>query len=295
MMLRPARLVLICLMLILFWPDAGASTPEAAGVDDKIDRITEPPEYDWLRQNGAGGGDDVGSNGEIGASADRNARTTANASDCGFSPSASPATKREVPPPDSPSCGKRPSGCSRSPAGSCNCGSPIGACSAPGIGAMSSIGYLLVGLFLAFLVGLVVAAIVKRRHRGPAEETADAGDIQSPSDVRPSQVPVYSVSAIMARAHAAAGEGNFKNAVGFAYLAGIDHLHRLGLVDLRRSTTNMEIVAAVARSNGLKAPTARLVRVFEDLFFGGHVAGREHWETCRSIVEETFGHGAKQN
>jgi hypothetical protein len=76
--------------------------------------------------------------------------------------------------------------------------------------------------------------------------------------------------------------------VGFAYLAGIDHLHRSGIVELRRSTTNMQIVDAVARKNGLRQPTQQLVRIFEDLFFGKRPACEAHWEACRDIVEGVF-------
>ena len=63
MILRPARLVLIGLLIVMAWPGSIASTGEAVTVDEKIDLITEPPEYDWLR--GASGPETEEIKGEI--------------------------------------------------------------------------------------------------------------------------------------------------------------------------------------------------------------------------------------
>ncbi len=287
MILRPARLILIGLLMIMAWPNGSASTGEVVDVDEKIDRIVEPPEYDWLRRKPKPEGDGTtrpvgeGHRGE--PSAKRHEQ-----SGCDFSPTVSRSPERQSSQPKGRSCGGEPADCGSSPIGSCDCGTHIGSCNAPGVGALSSIGYLLLGLFIAFLVGLIVAAVIKRRQKEPEEETFDAESIQSPGDIRPSQVPRFAVSAMMERARAAARAGDYKNAVGFAYLAGIDHLHRAGLVDLRRSTTNLQILDAVSRKNGLHRSTVALVRTFEDLFFGDYTAEPAHWEACRAIVEEEF-------
>jgi hypothetical protein len=160
---------------------------------------------------------------------------------------------------------------------------------------MSPIGYLLFGLFVAFLLGVIVWALLKRETAPVVMSELDVDTIASPGDLRPSQVPRYSVEAMMARARKAAGEKDYKNAVGFAYLAGIDHLHRVGVVDLRRSTTNLQIVDAAVKANGLHRPTATLVRIFEDLFFGEKTPLETHWDACRRIVEEELVSIAEQD
>ena len=295
MMLRPARLALLWLVLFLLWPTRHASTTETPEVDDKIDRITEPPEYDWLRGKSGPAENDAPSDGE-GARAKGSASAKPRGDrGCDFSPSISPPPGNQASPSASRSCGGTPADCSRSGVGSCDCSAPIGSCGASGIGVLSSVGYLMVGVFLALLIGLTAAAIIKRRQRETEETVLSADEIRAPGDVRPSEVPKFSVSAMMDRARAAASSGDYKNAVGFAYLAGIDHLHRAGLVDLRRSTTNQQIADAVARLNGLHPAVKTLIRVFEDLFFGAYRAGPDHWETCRQIVEEAFAKVAIQD
>lgn len=290
MIARPARVALVGLLLVMFGPGLTASRPHPVEVDEKIDRITAPPEYDWLRQKGDAAGAPARGANTKGKPSDVSGRT-AEEGGCDFSPSIAASPLAE----DEPSCQRGRSDCDTSPVGACDCGAPVGGCSGAGVGALSPVGYLVIGGALCVILALGVSALLGRRVREPDAASAAEEGFDSPESIRPSSIPSFSVASLMARGRDAAERGDFKSAVGFAYLAGLDHLHRAGVLDLRRSTTNLEVASAAARVKGLKAPTTALLRVFEELFFGGRHPTPTHWETCRQIVEEAFGETGDNN
>jgi hypothetical protein len=108
--------------------------------------------------------------------------------------------------------------------------------------------------------------------------------------MRVSEVAALPADTMMDRAAEAAMMGDYRTAVGWAYLAGISLLHRAGFTDLHVSTTNLAIISSTRRKGGPHEPAARLMRVFEELFFGGRKPAMGHWEECRRIVKEELDH-----
>jgi hypothetical protein len=178
-------------------------------------------------------------------------------------------------------------GCDRA-LGDCGCGDAVGApTGCGGLGAAGAgVGYVLGAVALGLIVFLVVRAILRRDKSGPDEEIGEAVEMTSPEEMRVSEVAALPAVTMMDRAAQAAMIGDYRTAVGWAYLAGISSLHRAGFTDLHISTTNMAIISSTRRKGGPHEPTARLVRVFEELFFGGREPVLGHWEECRKIVEE---------
>jgi hypothetical protein len=151
------------------------------------------------------------------------------------------------------------------------------------------VGYLLGALALGLLVLLVVRAILRRERAGRDSQVDLVAGAASPEEVRVSRVAHVPAETMLDKARAAAARGDYRQAVGWAYLAGLAALHRGGFVDLGISTTNLGIVDETRRRGGPHGPAARLVRIFEDLFFGARAATEDHWRECRRIAEEELG------
>jgi hypothetical protein len=151
------------------------------------------------------------------------------------------------------------------------------------------VGYLFAALLLGLLVLLVVRAILRRERKSRESEVGRVVATDSPEQVRLSQAARVPLETMMDKAAAAAARGDFRGAVGWTYLAGLSALHRGGFVDLCISTTNREVIDETRRRGGPHAVAARLIRVFEDLFFGARPATDDHWRECRRIVEEELG------
>jgi hypothetical protein len=145
---------------------------------------------------------------------------------------------------------------------------------------------------LALIVFFIVRAIV-RRDKHAVDAVAAIDDGGRPEEVRLSRIASVPAATMMERAAAAAGAGDFKTAVGWAYLAGISNVHEAGFTPLDQATTNWTIVENTRRRQGPHTAVASLVRVFEDLFFGGRSAEVKHWEAARRIVEVELGGIAK--
>lgn len=311
-----ALAALVCLGLLAPTISAG-DRPDNDQVGRQVDDITKPPDYDWLRQHGQGTGSGSPSGKPLGKArpAARRGEPRERDEGCDYQPEPqgdddrAPANKPEghggcgggpapgsgtggggsaSAPPRAPDCG-----CD-APAPDCGCDRAIGSCGGcPGIGAsVAPLGYLLGAAALALIVFFVVRAIV-RRDRSPDKAIAATDDAASPEEVRLSQLAAVPVETMMERAAAAAAAGDYKIAVGWAYLAGISNVHEAGLTPLDQATTNWTIVENVRRRQGPHAAVASLVRVFEDLFFGGRTAEARHWEAARRIVEEDLGGIAK--
>lgn len=301
-----------CLAAALLAPGAIAGEPSNDQVEGHIDEITRGPEYDWLRDPGR----PAGEAGEGGGGAKGGRRGPREGSDsgggCGYEPGGSRPEPRDGERPGGDGCGAGASpgagggsapagsgsGCSGSPGGAgcgcdrtvgaCDCGpgpASIASCGCGGVGAFgSTLGYLVGGIALALLVFLVARWILHRE--GPASVDADEeAEVGSPEDLRPSQVAAVPADLMMSRARDAAAAGDYRAAVGWSYLAALASLHRAGQVDLTRSTTNLGIVESTRRRGGPHEAVSKLVRVFEDLFFGGRAALEPHWVECRRIVE----------
>jgi hypothetical protein len=180
------------------------------------------------------------------------------------------------------------------PAPNCGCDRAIGSCGGcPGIGAtVAPLGYLLGAAVLALIVFFIVRAIV-RRDKHVVDTSAAIADGARPEEVRLSRIASVPAATMMERAAAAADAGDFKTAVGWAYLAGISNVHEAGFTPLDQATTNWTIVENTRRRQGPHTAVASLVRVFEDLFFGGRSAEARHWDAARRIVEEELGGIAK--
>ncbi|HUT78288.1 MAG TPA: hypothetical protein VM285_11405 [Polyangia bacterium] len=180
-------------------------------------------------------------------------------------------------------------GCEGGP-GDCACDREVGSCGCGGIGrAVAPVGYLFAALLLGLLVLLVVRAVLRRERRSRDSEVRRVVATDFPEQVRLSQVAAVPVETMMDKAAAAAARDDFRAAVGWAYLAGLSALHRGGFVDLNISTTNLKVIDETRRRGGPHGVTSRLVRVFEDLFFGARPAEYAHWQECRRIVEEELG------
>ncbi len=275
-------------------PQLLADTPDNEAVGEKIDRITEPPDYDWLRaprqsrlRSGSRPRRGRAMEGE-GRPVKSRKKRDGGSDGCGYQPETS---KRELPPEaNRPSggggCG---GGCGSSPGTGCGCGDAIGSCNCGALGGMATpFGYLLAAVALGLIIFLIARAIMAREKR----MDQDIMDIEGPIDpraVRISEVSAYSADTMMERAMQAAANGDFKTAVGWAYLSGISRLHRAGYTALDHSTTNWTIVASTKKKKGPHEAAGRLMRVFEDLFFGAREPREEHWRQCAKIVEEELG------
>lgn len=182
-------------------------------------------------------------------------------------------------------------GCDRT-LGDCGCDRAVGSAPSCGglAGAGAGLGYVLGAVALGLIVFLVVRAILRRdKSRGDDSIETDV-DAASPEDLRVSEVAAMPAVTMMDRAAQAAMMGDYRTAVGWAYLAGISSLHRAGFTDLRVSTSNLAIVSSTRHRGGPHEQTSRLIRVFEELFFGGREAKMGHWEECRKIVQEELIH-----
>lgn len=304
--------------------------PSNQEVERSIDEITKPPPYDWLRgprtEGLAGRGQPVDRAGRGPGRDPRPPRERPEQGDsCSYEPepqgggetgrpdvpdrprpegegcSSGPAPGGEVETQDGPgSLAGEGCGCDRA-MGDCGCDRTVGDCgcdravgsspSCAGLGgAGAGLGYVLGAVALGLIVFLVVRAILRRdrSHKDDSIET----DINatSPEDLRVSEVAAMPAATMMDRAAQAAMIGDYRTAVGWAYLAGISSLHRAGFTDLHVSTTNLAIVSSTRRRGGPHEPTSRLIRVFEELFFGGREAEMGHWEECRRIVQEELIH-----
>lgn len=310
---------------------AGEELPSNKEVERSIDEITHPPDYDWLRAPRSestarrGKQRDRGEARKEGSSRARRSRSEGSDA-CGYEPqeqdgkpkrddrappegegcSSGPTPGGEVPSepvsgaePSGGDCGCEPTigdcGCDRTP-GDCACDRAVG--SPPGCGGVGAagtgLGYVLGAVALGLIVFLVVRAILRRdKSQKDAGITIDDQET-GPEEMRVSEVAAMPAETMMDRAIRAAAEGDFRTAVGWAYLAGISSLHRAGFTDLRVSTTNMAIISSTRRRGGPHGPAERLIRVFEELFFGGRPAQQAHWEQCRIIVEQELVHATAQ-
>jgi hypothetical protein len=310
---KPLRALAALVCLAVLSPTISAGDPPTNDqVGRQVDEITKPPDYDWLRGPEQGAGEAGGQKRKPGAGAARARRGDQPRPDdgCDYSPKPQgddrkPANKPEghggcgggpAPgaqgggtagtPPGGPGCG-----CD-APAPDCGCDRAIGSCGCPGVGgAVGSLGYLLGAAVLALIVFFVVRAILRRDK--PADAAIAVADGGRPEEVRLSRIPAVPAATMMERAAAAAAAGDFRTAVGWAYLAGISNVHAAGFTPLDQSTTNWTIVEHTRRRQGPHAAVASLVRVFEDLFFGGRSAEARHWEAARRIVEVELGGLAK--
>jgi hypothetical protein len=313
---KPLRALAALVCLGLLAPAISAEDkPDNAQVERQVDEITKPPDYDWLRQHGQGGGQGAPSSRRAGKARPgaRRAEQPRQDQGCDYGPEPQEGPDREPAnrPQGSGGCGGGPApgsqgggpadvppatpdcGCD-APAPDCGCDRAIGNCGGcPGFGAsVAPLGYLLGAAALALLVFFIVRAIARRDRRPDAAIPAVA-DGGGPEGIRLSQLESVPAATMMDRAAAAAAAGDFKTAVGWAYLAGISSVHEAGFTPLEQATTNWTIVENTRRRQGPHAAVASLVRVFEDLFFGGRSAEARHWEAARRIVEVELGGLAK--
>ncbi len=149
---------------------------------------------------------------------------------------------------------------------------------------MTTMGYLMGAVFLLGLVFFVAWFSLKRGHKRE-KKANDTLEQVTPGEVDVSSATALLGGKLLSLAKQAAASGDFKQAVGWAYLSGLGSLHRGGFTDLGPSTTNLHIIESIRHRNGPLGATQRLVRIFEELFFGGRQATVEAWETCRQIVE----------
>ncbi len=298
---RPALLAAICLALIAApRPVKPESTNDE--VDRRVDEITRSPDYDWLRsQDAAGQNGSTPEGGDPEPGGKRSPIGKNKDPGCGYHRAKqpqSPPKEREAPRgKPSGDCGggvapRPPSeggeGCDCGPAfDACECSRALGSCNCAFPGNLgAALGYLLGGLVLALLVFFVVWIIARRASSGEDAQTATLTKDTDPERVSLSKLPQAPLEQMLQRAEAAARRGDFKRAVGWCYLGGIGRLHRAGLIDLRRSTTNLEIVESVRKKNGPHGQTARLIRVFEDIYFGDRQPTEAHWLESRRIAGE---------
>ena len=317
------RLSVALVALALVAPQLMADAPDNEAVGEKIDRITEPPDYDWLRapkqsrlRSGSrhgrgramegegrpgksrkkkdGGSDGCGyqpkpSDGALPPEANRPSASGS----CGGGPAPGSGGPGKIPPPPEQGggCGSLPGtgcDCGGSP-GSCGCSDAIRSCNCGAIGGMATpFGYLLAAVALGLIIFLIARAIMAR-EKGKDQDIMDIEGPIDPRAVRISEVSAIPAATMMERAAQAAAGGDYKTAVGWAYLSGISRLHRAGYTALDHSTTNWTIVASIKRKKGPQEAAGRLMRIFEDLFFGAREPMEEHWRQCAKIVEEELG------
>lgn len=275
-------------LLVLIWIFSVA--PMAVGLDEpevdrQIDEITAGPEYEWLR--GKHNNTEQSQTNSIppkSRDVDFEGPPSSN-NDCGYHPT--PAQSIES---SAETDAQSGSGCSRQESTPCQCddvGFPSCACEPIGLGnGIGMLGYLIAAILLVMVVFFIVWAAVNRDHCGEDTEIVVTQNISSPDELRLSELPKVPTDQMMSQAQASARRGDFKSAVGWCYLCGIGKLHRLGQIDLRRSTTNLEIIDAVRSKGGAADSVSRLIDIFEILFFGDRQALEQHWHECRQIVED---------
>jgi len=316
------RLTVAAIVLCVLAPGLFAAAPSNDDVGEQVDRITEPPPYDWLRRKqgpGAGGGADPGKGPARKVERTRPRGEADRSNDCDYEPpeqeprgpgedvemprgsggcdgGGAPGSQEVAP----PAPAEQGEGCSAPPRldcgfdpGDCGCGQTAGegGCGCVGPAGMAGpFGVIMGAIALGLVVFLLVRAFLGRRK--DEDISAEVEELDAPEDVRMSQVAAIPVRTMMDRAREAAAGGDYKTAVGWAYLAGISDLGRLGFVELDRSTTNWTIVESTRRNMGPHEEAARLVRIFEDAFFGDRPPDEAKWRECEKIVEVDFGETA---
>lgn len=305
---RLAALAAMCLAFALTAQSARTDTTDTTNkdIEKRVDEITSAPDYDWLRSREEAGPDLKGRPGDAPHSEGRRSPIGEKADPgCGYEHAKQPPPSpgAQEPPRDNspgdcgggagptPPSGDRGASCDCGPAfQSCECSRALGGCGCalPGnLGA--AVGFVLGGLALAFLVFLVVWLVARRENKIDNAQAGSPVENTAPDEVRLSELPQTPFEQIMRQAEAAARRGDFKAAVGWCYLGGIGALHRSGAIDLRRSTTNLEIIESVRKKQGPHRETARLVRIFEDLYFGDRQPTEAHWLESRRIARQDLG------
>ncbi|MCK9461901.1 MAG: hypothetical protein M0R80_19905, partial [Proteobacteria bacterium] len=252
---KPLRAFAALVCLALLAPTLSAEDrPDNDQVGRQVDEITRPPDYDWLRgtKHEAQQGEPLAHERGKARAKTKRAEPRERDEGCDYQPEPqggpdrAPANKPEgsggcgsgpapgsqgggsaSAPPSGPDCG-----CDV-PAPNCGCDRAIGNCGGcPGIGAaIAPLGYLVGAAVLALIIFFVVRAIV-RRDRSPDKPIAGTDDVAGPEEIRFSQLPAVPVATMMERAVAAAAAGDYKIAVGWAYLAGISNVHEAGFTPL---------------------------------------------------------------
>ncbi len=269
--------------MIIFMAPLPADATSNRQVEKELREITSAPEYEWLRKSTGQEESPMPPSGTVGSGGGSRGQFEQDAGGCDFEPAFQNA-------PDSPSDG----GCGSAPSPDCSCAPDFGRCDAPvpgncghcvpGAAGLSTGGWILGALLLCLLVFVLVRYLLRRREVPDAVAAVAAME----EEVRVSRVDAVEPDALLLRASAYADEGDFRRAVWCAYLSGISMLARKGFVDLDRATSNWTIVRMTRKRNGPHQAAAQLVSRFEELFFGDVTPTREHWETCRRILEVDF-------
>ncbi|MBN2343106.1 MAG: DUF4129 domain-containing protein [Deltaproteobacteria bacterium] len=277
--------VLLCPVLA-----AVPGSPSNDKVDREVDEIIKDPQYNWLREGGkeASSAKPPHHKGKHGGAGAGEVSEMPEAGDgCSFEPDFRDLDPPEDQPSDSGCGNSEPPDCDCAPdLGNCACDPVIGNCGAcaPSASTMVPIGYAVGIAALLLIIFFVVKALIRQLPEAdtPLEEVDE--EIE-PDHIRVSRIHQWNADDLLSRAREAAVRGDFKAAVGFIYLSAISALSKNGYVALERSTTNWHIVQQTRTNGGPTQAVDRVIRHFEDLFFGNREATRERYDDCLLLVE----------
>lgn len=132
---------------------------------------------------------------------------------------------------------------------------------------------LAAGGVLVFVLARIVQAVLGGFLQEAAVPNDGGGDGQR------------SVAAARHRATEFARAGSYRDAVRQLYLATLLGLEDRGLLRIDRSLTNREVLASVARWQGVQSGLRPVVETFETVWYGEREPGREAFERYAGDVE----------
>jgi hypothetical protein len=127
------------------------------------------------------------------------------------------------------------------------------------------------------------------RKQAPLGQAAKTGEGTPPTEWALME-PQQSMAALWRRAEDLAGKGDYLEAVRFLYLAMLGLLHRSNLIRYERTQTNGEYLQQLRQSAAapttLQQPVSRLIRLFEEKWYGERECQPTDYQACRGLAEE---------
>jgi hypothetical protein len=155
---------------------------------------------------------------------------------------------------------------------------------------------LMVALVAAFLI-VVVRALAKHfvRARDEGQTAADEAKPGAPSaaeEAAPRGPVETDVDRLLARARAAAGQGDYARAIDDAYAALLRRLDGDGLIDIHPSRTNGDYVRSLGERPDLKGAVREVVRDVERVQFGDAKPSEPMFRAVLARILPLVGRGA---
>ncbi len=151
-----------------------------------------------------------------------------------------------------------------------------------GAGFAKALFYIVLGIVVVALIGLIVWAIINRektrKDPGVSSETATVSDEQ-----RIEELPFQLDSAykdLLDRARDCYQAGDYEQAIIYLFSYELIQLDKAALIKLARGKTNHQYLREIQPNESLRSRLATTVRAFEDVFFGNKELSQRRFEEC---------------